>query len=116
MQYGRSEEYKFTWLRWKLVLGVFVFADYECLHWEENAIESIAFLPKACILLIEKKVLWEQINMQLTVIVDKFLIFFKICIKKKLRNTLYCLFLRFPNFQQDTLKIKKVNLNERINV
>ena len=54
--------------------------------------------------------------MQLTVIVDKFLIFFKICIKKKLRNTLYCLFLRFPNFQQDTLKIKKVNLNERINV
>ena len=29
---------------------------------------------------------------------------------------LYCLLLRYPNFQKDTLLIKKVILHERINV
>ena len=46
---------------------------------------------------------------QLTVIiVDKFSNFFKIFAKMKLTNVLYCLLLRFPNFQKDTLYIQKV--------
>ena len=52
----------------------------------------------------------------LTVIIDKFRILFKILTKKKLTDMLYCLLLRFPNFQKDTLQYKEVILHGRKNV
>ena len=51
--------------------------------------------------------------LKLTVIVDKFLNFFQnFYLKKVNKRAFYCLSLRFPNFQKNTLQIKKVILHK----